>query len=170
MPGGLVRYPGWLTWPLAAARAARRSVALGWLARRARPGQRPAGWPPASGWRWCRSWLAPVAAQLLWAAITAIRPGYAELLDPYRPVWYRLAVVALAAAVLFAWYALTRRRVGPAALAIGGLGWLAVLGVVLAVAGARRGVPGHAAGAGRRARPGWSRCAPGSTARGRWSR
>lgn len=42
-------------------------------------------------------------------------------------------MVALAAAVLFTWYALTRRRVGPAALAIGGLGWLAVLGVLLAV-------------------------------------
>ncbi len=29
--------------------------------------------------------VAPVAAQLLWLAVTAIRPGYAELLDPYRP-------------------------------------------------------------------------------------
>jgi hypothetical protein len=41
-------------------------------------------------------------------------------------------VLALAAAVLFTWYALTRRRTGPAALAVGGFGWLAVLGVVLA--------------------------------------
>ena len=62
------------------------------------------------------------------------RPGYAALLDPYCPLGYRLAVLALAAAVRFAWYALTRRRTGPAALAIGGLGWLAVLGVVLAAA------------------------------------
>lgn len=83
--------------------------------------------------------VAPLGAWLLWAAITTIRPGYAELLDPYRPVWYRLAVVALAAAVLFCWYALLRRRVGPAALAFGGLAWLAVFGVLLAVA-----VPGGA--------------------------
>ena len=40
--------------------------------------------------------------------------------------------MALTAAVVLAWYALLRRRLGPAALAIGGLGWLAVLGVVLA--------------------------------------
>jgi hypothetical protein len=40
--------------------------------------------------------------------------------------------MALTAAVVFAWYALLRRRLGPAALAIGGLGWLAVLGVALA--------------------------------------
>ncbi|MFV2113225.1 M28 family peptidase [Micromonospora sp. LOL_025] len=131
VPGGLVRYPGWLVLPLALL-ALVAVVALGWLTLRrgrATGGRLAAGF----GLALLPLVLAPLAAQLLWAAVTALRPGYAELLDPYRPTWYRLAVVALAAAVLFTWYALTRRRVGPAALAIGGLGWLAVLGVLLAV-------------------------------------
>ncbi|MEU7930157.1 M28 family peptidase [Micromonospora echinofusca] len=131
VPGGLVRYPGWLVLPLALLALA-AVTALGWLAlRRGRTtgGRLAAGF----GLALLPLVLAPLGAQLLWAAITALRPGYAELLDPYRPTWYRLAVVALAAAALFTWYALTRRRVGPAALAVGGLGWLAVLGVLLAV-------------------------------------
>ncbi|MFY1596625.1 M28 family peptidase [Micromonospora sp. WMMD737] len=131
VPGGLVRYSGWLVLPLALLALA-AVAALGWLTlRRGRTtgGRLAAGF----GLALLPLVLAPLAAQLLWAAITALRPGYAELLDPYRPTWYRLAVVALAAAVLFTWYALTRRRVGPAALAVGGLGWLAVLGVLLAV-------------------------------------
>lgn len=132
VPGGLVRYPGWLTWPLAAL-AALGVGALAWLARRR---NRLSGPRLAAGFGLALIplVLAPVAAQLMWAAITAIRPGYAELLDPYRPQWYRLAVTALAVAVLLTWYALTRRRIGPAALAVGGLGWLAVLGLVLAAA------------------------------------
>ncbi|MGW4499475.1 M28 family peptidase [Micromonospora sp. NPDC004336] len=131
VPGGLVRYPGWLVLPLALLALA-AVAALGWLARRrgrVTTGRLAAGF----GLALVPIVVAPLAAQLLWAAVTALRPGYAELLDPYRPTWYRLAVVALAAAVLFTWYALTRRRVGPAALAIGGLGWLAVLGVLFAV-------------------------------------
>ncbi|MEU7616348.1 M28 family peptidase [Micromonospora rifamycinica] len=130
VPGGLVRYPGWLTWPLAAL-ALLGVLALGWRVRRtgrAGTGRLVAGF----GLALVPIVAAPLAAQLLWAGITALRPGYAELLDPYRPVWYRLAVVALAAAILLAWYALARRWAGPAALAVGGLGWLALLGVVLA--------------------------------------
>ncbi|MFI0792570.1 M28 family peptidase [Micromonospora rubida] len=131
VPGGLVRYPSWLVLPLALA-ALVAVAALGWLARRrgrTTYGRLAAGF----GLALVPIVAAPLAAQLLWAGITAVRPGYAELLDPYRPTWYRLAVVALAAAILVAWYALTRRRVGAAALAIGGLVWLAVLGVVLAL-------------------------------------
>ncbi|WP_435055035.1 M28 family peptidase [Micromonospora aurantiaca (nom. illeg.)] len=135
--GGLVRYPGWLTLPLAVA-ALLAVGALGWFLRRR--GRATAGTLAAGfGLTLVPVVVAPLGAWLLWAAITTIRPGYAELLDPYRPVWYRLAVVALAAAVLFCWYALLRRRVGPAALAFGGLAWLAVFGVLLAVA-----VPGGA--------------------------
>ncbi|MFD0969696.1 M28 family peptidase [Plantactinospora endophytica] len=131
LPGGLARYPGWLTLPLALLALAGVGV-LAWVVRR----RGRASWPRLAagfGLALLPIVLAPVGAQLLWAAVTAIRPGYATLLDPYRPLWYRLAVVALAAGVLFGWYALTRRRVGPAALAVGGLGWLAVLGVLLAV-------------------------------------
>ncbi|MEU7613323.1 M28 family peptidase [Micromonospora sp. NPDC049204] len=137
VPGGLVHYPGTFTLPLALLAVA-AVAALGWLVRRrgrASTGRLAAGF----GLALAPIVVAPVAAQLLWLAITTIRPGYAELLDPYRPVWYRLAVVALAAAILFAWYALLRRRIGPAALAVGGLAWLALLGVLLAVA-----VPGGA--------------------------
>jgi hypothetical protein len=78
--------------------------------------------------------VAPLLAQAFWYVLTLIRPGYAAMpIDPYRPFWYRMAVLALAAAVVFGWYAVFRRRVGPAALALGGLGWLALLGIVLAV-------------------------------------
>src|SRR4030095_1268519 len=77
--------------------------------------------------------LAPVLAQAFWIVLTLLRPGYAAMpIDPYRPLWYRLAVVALTAAVVLGWYALFRRRFGPAALPIGGLTWLAVLGVLFA--------------------------------------
>ncbi|WP_307812424.1 M28 family peptidase [Micromonospora coerulea] len=131
VPGGLVRYPGWLTLPLALLALAAVGV-LGWLLRRR--GRGTAGRLAAGfGLALVPVVAAPLAASALWAAITALRPGYAELLDPYRPVWYRLAVVALAAAILFTWYALTRRWAGPAALAFGGLAWLALLGVLLAV-------------------------------------
>jgi hypothetical protein len=73
-----------------------------------------------------------LAAQGLWLALVAVRPGYAGMLDPWRPGWYRLAVVALVTAVVLAWYALLRRRVGSAPLLAGVLIWLAVLAVALA--------------------------------------
>ncbi|MGW5667647.1 M28 family peptidase [Micromonospora sp. NPDC003776] len=87
VPGGLVRYPGWLTLPLALL-ALVAVGALGWLLRRrgrATAGQLAAG----TGLALAPIVVAPLGAWLLWTAITAIRPGYAELLDPYRPVWYR---------------------------------------------------------------------------------
>ncbi|WP_332108105.1 M20/M25/M40 family metallo-hydrolase [Phytohabitans suffuscus] len=130
VPGGLVRYPGWLTWPLALA-ALVATAALAWLARR----QGRTTWPRVVGGfglGLVPVLLAPVLAQVLWAILTAIRPGYTEMVDPYRPLWFRLAVISLSAAVLFTWYALLRRRLGPASLAIGGLGWLVVFGLVLA--------------------------------------
>ncbi|MGC5050160.1 M28 family peptidase [Micromonospora sp. DT48] len=131
VPGGLARYPGWLVLPLALL-ALIGVVVLGWLARR-RGRVTGGGLAAGFGLALVPIVVAPVGAQLLWAAILAVRPGNAELLDPYRPTWYRLAVLALAAAVVFAWYALSRRRIGPAALAIGGLGWLALLGLLLAM-------------------------------------
>ncbi|MEU7905962.1 M28 family peptidase [Actinoplanes sp. NPDC049118] len=131
VPGGLAVYPGALTWPLAAL-ALLAVLALAWLARRrglATGGRLAAGF----GLALVPIIVVPVLAQLLWALLKVIRPGYAEQpIDPYRPFWYRLAILALTAMIIFAWYALLRRRLGPAALAIGGLGWLAVLGLTLA--------------------------------------
>ncbi|WP_249714080.1 M28 family peptidase [Rhizomonospora bruguierae] len=123
--GALARYPGWLTWPIAVLAA----LAVAALAYRRR-GRRLA---VAFGLGLIPLVLAPAAAQGFWAVLVAVRPGYRTLLDPYRPQWYRVAVLALAAAVLLAWYAALRRRVGADALATAALGWLAVLGVVLAV-------------------------------------
>ena len=131
VPGGLAVYPGMLTWPLAAL-ALVAVLALGWLARRrglVTGGRLAAGFALAV----LPIIVAPVAAQLLWAMLKLIRPGYAEqLIDPYRPFWYRLAIGALTATIVFAWYALLRRRLSPVALTFGGFGWLAVLGLVLA--------------------------------------
>ena len=73
-----------------------------------------------------------MAAQLYWLLLTAVRPGYADMIDPWRPGWYRAGVVALVLTVLLTWYGLARRRFTPAALWFGGLAWLAVLGVVFA--------------------------------------
>jgi peptidase M28-like protein len=131
VPGLLVRYPGSLVWPLAV--LAFLSVAgLAWLARRRGllSGGRLAA---AGGLTLVPIVVAPGLAQVYWLLLTLIRPGYAGLpIDPYRPQWYRLAVLAIAALTLVAWFVLLRRRVGPAALAVAGLGWLAVLGLVLA--------------------------------------
>ncbi|WP_448641421.1 M20/M25/M40 family metallo-hydrolase [Geodermatophilus sp. URMC 63] len=128
--GGLVRYPGWLVWPVAGLAV----VAVGALAAvaRRRTGTSLRRSLAGFGLAVVPVVLAPLAAQAAWALLLAVRPGYGEMIDPWRPGWYRLGVVLLTLAVLLVWYALLRRRVGPRALAIGGLAWLAVIGVVLA--------------------------------------
>ncbi|MEU4422744.1 M28 family peptidase [Actinoplanes sp. NPDC024001] len=129
--GLLVRYPGALVWPLAVL-ALVAVAALAWLVRR--QGRSTARrMIAAAGLTLIPILSAPALAQGLWALLVLIRPEYGGMpIDPYRPLWYRLAVIALAAATVLAWYALLRRRIGPAALAVAGFGWLAVLGVVLA--------------------------------------
>jgi hypothetical protein len=128
--GDLVRYPDRLVWPIAGVAL----VAVGLLAlvvhrcglsslRRTAAGAALALVPLALG---------PLAAQGLWALLVRVRPGYAGMLDPWRPGFYRLAVVAVVLAVVLVWYALLRRRMGSTALAVGGLVWLAVLAAVLA--------------------------------------
>ncbi len=128
----LVRYPGWLVWPFAAL-ALVAVGALAFLTRRRRlvTWGRVAG---GFGLALIPLLLAPVAAQLLWLLLVAIRPGYREMLDPWQPGWFRAGVVALVATVLLTWYGLFRKRMGSWALILGALLWLSVLGLVLAAA------------------------------------
>lgn len=130
--GYLVRYPGTLVWPVAVV-ALLAVGALAVVARRrqvATVGRTLAG----LGLAVVPLVAAVVLTQLLWTLLVAVRPGYREMLDPWRPGWFRLGVVALVATVVLTWYGLLRRRVGAWPLAIGGLGLLAVLGLVLAAA------------------------------------
>jgi hypothetical protein len=130
--GTLVRYPGVLVWPIAVLAAlgvvalavtVRRRTGLGW-------GRMVAG----LGLAVLPLLLAAVVAQLFWMLLVAVRPGYGAMLDPWRPGWYRAAVCALVLLVVVGWYALLRRRFTPWGLAVGGVGVLAVLGLLTAYA------------------------------------
>lgn len=128
--GRLVRYPGSLVWPLAGAALLGVAVLALVLRRRGISSlRRTAG---ATALAVLPIVLAPLAAQGLWSLLVLIRPAYAPMLDPWRPGWFRLAVVAVVLAVVLLWYVLLRRRIGAAPLAAGALVWLAVLGAVLA--------------------------------------
>ena len=128
--GYLVHYPGSLVWPIAGAALLAVAVLFVLVRRRrlATVGQLIGGFFAAL----LPLVLAPIAAQALWAALVALRPDYAPLIDPWRPGWYRVGVIALVLAVLGGWFGLLRRRVSGWALATGGLAWLAVLGLALA--------------------------------------
>jgi hypothetical protein len=128
--GELVRYPGGLVLPLAAAAVVLVGLLVLVVHRRGSSLLRRT----AAGTLLCAVPLVvgPLAAQALWMLLVAVRPGYAQLIDPWRPGWFRLAVVALLVGVVLGWYALLRRRVGAVPLAVGGLVWLAVLSAVLA--------------------------------------
>lgn len=128
--GTVVRYPAWLALPLAVL-AVLGVAALVAVARRRRMLTLPrtlAGVAAAL----LPLVLAPLAAQGLWSALVALRPGYADLGMgvPYRPELYRLALVALTATVVIGSYAALRRRLGPTALALGALVWPALLGAL----------------------------------------
>ena len=129
--GTLVRYPGWLSWPFAVL-ALVGVVALAILARK----RNAISWPRATAGvvaALVPLVLAPLSAQLLWSLLVALRPGYADMTDPWNPGWFRACVVALVATIVLCWFGLLRRRCGSWSLAIGGLTWLAVIGILLAV-------------------------------------
>jgi hypothetical protein len=128
--GFLVRYPGWLVWPLAVL-AVLSVLGLAVVARRrglTTYGRSGLGFASAL----VPLLLAVVGAQGLWAAVSVIRPSYAVMLDPWHPGWFRLAVVGLVTALVLTWFGLLRRRLGAWGLSVGSLGLLAVLGIVLA--------------------------------------
>lgn len=79
---------------------------------------------------------AGVVAVGLWEVLVAVRPGYGAMFmgEPFRPVPYRWALITLVVAVSLTGYLLLRRRIGADALYLGVLSWLALLGVVAAVA------------------------------------
>ena len=151
-PGPLSRLAGLAVGVLALLRVLALAVA------RPRAGARRLGrgCRPASVWRSSRWCSRPLPRRVLGVA-GAAPAGYANMLDPWWPGWFRAA-----------WWRWSPRSCCPGSaccaadgawsLAIGALGLLAVLGVVMAAVVARRLVPGRAAGAGRRARGRWSRC------------
>ncbi|MFD9944761.1 hypothetical protein [Nonomuraea sp. NPDC059022] len=70
-------------------------------------------------------------AQGLWELLVSWRPAY-DLMGGllHRPLPYRAAIAVLCALAVLGWYLLLRRRLGPAALAVGALTWLAGLGLL----------------------------------------
>ncbi|MBT2227097.1 M20/M25/M40 family metallo-hydrolase [Nonomuraea sp. NEAU-A123] len=132
-PGLLVRYPTWAATLLGAA-ALLAALALIFLARR-------------RGLVTLRRTLLGTALALIpiglavgvglsfWDLLKVIQPkfGGTATTTPYRPELFWLAVVMLAGTILVAWYALLRRRVGAAELALGMLTWAALIGLGLGI-------------------------------------
>ncbi|GAA3254418.1 M20/M25/M40 family metallo-hydrolase [Nonomuraea helvata] len=129
--GTMVTYSNALVWPLAGLAAA-AVAGLALLARRRRlislprlaVGAVSGVVPPV---------LAAVLAQGLWEVLVAARPAYdgmGGLL--HHPRTFQAAVVVLSVLALLCWYLPLRRRLGPAALAIGALAWPAGLGLLCA--------------------------------------
>ncbi|MEV4224906.1 M20/M25/M40 family metallo-hydrolase [Nonomuraea sp. NPDC049725] len=125
--GFLITYPNALVWPLAGLAVA-AVAALALLARRRGLLSLPrtavgalSGVVPVA--------LSAVLAQGLWEVLVAVRSDYygmGGLL--HRPEAFRAAVAVLVALAVLGWYLALRRRVGPAALAIGALAWPALVG------------------------------------------
>ncbi|MFD1930855.1 MULTISPECIES: M28 family peptidase [Nonomuraea] len=131
--GTMVTYPGGLVWPLAVL-AVLAVAGLALLARR----MRLAGVPrllAAAVSAVVPLVVSVVLAQALWELLVAWRPEYdgmGGLL--HRPQGFQAAIVALSGLALLSWYLPLRRRLGPAALAVGALVWPAGLGVLCAQA------------------------------------
>ncbi len=129
--GTMVTYPGHLVPPLAAL-AVLSLAGLTLLARRrgllsiprVLAGAASAVLPPG---------LSVVLAQGMWELLVAWRPAYDTMGGLlHRPLAYQAAVAAMAGLALLSWYLPLRRRIGPAALAVGALAWPAALGALCA--------------------------------------
>ncbi|MEV0620470.1 M28 family peptidase [Nonomuraea sp. NPDC050404] len=129
--GVMITYPNALVWPLAglALVVVAGLALLAWRRRVAGLARMTVGAVTAV----VPIVLAVVLAQGLWEVLVAMRPDYygmGGLL--HRPEAFRAAVIVMTGLAVLGWYLVLRRRVGPAALAIGALAWPAVLGVVCA--------------------------------------
>lgn len=158
--GLTVSYPNAAVWPLAALGLLVAGLAV-WSARRRGTTSVPRVLAAFGS--------APVAlaagfamAQGVWTVLTWLRPSYdtaGGLL--HRPVLYHVAMLLAGFLALAGWYLALRRRVGPVALALGGLAWPAVLGVLCAAAAPGASflftVPALAAAAGMLAAQAWPR-------------
>ncbi|MFI6789781.1 hypothetical protein ACIBG4_20890 [Nonomuraea sp. NPDC050383] len=72
-------------------------------------------------------------ARGLWELLVSWRPAYDAMGGLlHRPRPYQAAIAVLCALAVLGWYLVLRRRLGPAALAVGALIWLAGLGVLCA--------------------------------------
>ncbi|MBV1850748.1 M28 family peptidase [Catellatospora tritici] len=132
-PLGLVRYPNGLVLPLAVA-ALLALAGLVTLARRA--GQLSLGrYAVAFGTGLVPVIAAVLLAVALWQLAVALRPEYGAFVlgDTYEPGWYRAALTGAALLAAAGWWLLMRRRLGAAALSAGGLTWLGLLGLALAL-------------------------------------
>ncbi|MEV3985375.1 M28 family peptidase [Nonomuraea sp. NPDC049758] len=129
--GTMITYPGGLVWPLAGL-AVVAVAGLAVVARVRRLLSLPRLLAAAV------SALVPLAvsavlAQVLWELLVAWRPAYDAMGGLlHRPRPYQAAIAALCALAVLGWYLVLRRRLGPAALAVGALIWLAGLGVLCA--------------------------------------
>ncbi|MCA2229395.1 M28 family peptidase [Nonomuraea aurantiaca] len=129
--GTMITYPGRLVWPLAALAV----VAVAGLALLARL-RRLLSLPrliAATVSAVVPLVLSAALAQGLWELLVAWRPAY-DLMGGllHRPRPYQAAIAVLCALAVLGWYLVLRRRLGPAALAVGALTWLAGLGVLCA--------------------------------------
>ncbi|NUR92759.1 MAG: M28 family peptidase, partial [Nonomuraea sp.] len=131
--GAMITYSGRLVWPLAAlAVAAVAGLAVVARVRRLLSLPRLVA---ATVSAVVPLVVSAALAQGLWELLVSWRPAYdvmGGLLHRPRP--YQAAIAVLCALAVLGWYLVLRRRLGPAALAVGALIWLAGLGVLCAQA------------------------------------
>ncbi|MFE0151135.1 M20/M25/M40 family metallo-hydrolase [Nonomuraea sp. NPDC059007] len=132
-PGLLVRYPAWAATLLGAV-ALLAVLALIFLARR-RGVVTSRRTLIATALALVPIGAAVAVGAFFWDLLKMVRPGLSgtATTTPYRPELLWLAGLMLAGTILVTWYALLRRRVGPAELALGMLTWTALIAAVLGV-------------------------------------